>query len=1265
MFVSQIIDEAAEILATTDENKIFRKLTQAVQTLMESGHYFHSQAEVDVCTGWDGQTITLPRGIEVPLGVNIDGSPTYFRGRLFQYHVNKGGMYNPVDWAWDDRGFVSTIMDIRQPSQLVAVAEHEADAGKQIRIIGTDQWNRDLRSQTETGVGVDGLIIPIHAQKDFAYGTIQPDGVTIQSRKANVSPISKLLSNLAHQMVTGQSAVLKLKTGTLPNVLVNGNTYYIGVVNDNTIVLYQNLLDAKSGTNPITLDSIIGSGTVTLKDERDVSLLTTVNLVPDSGGIPITIDSPNEVTFSIGGASATATILSGAVNSVTLTSGGNQYATTPIVSFVGGGGSGATATCTTLNGVVTAINLVSGGTGYTSVPFVSFSTATGSLPSPLQANLTYFAKPADDTNLSLFGSIQDAQNNANQIFLTGNSGKFNVDVRKPIAPQTTLEFSVFHYYSQGDVVQAFTSGGTLPSPLIAGQNYFVNVVDAQTITLHTSKADALASTNLIFVNPIILTDSGTGTNSIVKLIPATAKTGKTQQITAPGLTFNTPTPITTASATAVVVGSVSTVTMNNNGKGYAAGVIPTVTFSDPPAVTDQVTRTATGYAVMQLDAVGSSTYAVGGIVITDVGQGYRLGQPPTIQFSGGTPTIVPTATAVIKTSNVSLITLTNAGLGYQQPPKVKVVGGGGTGATASAEVDTRIVNVVSIDRTGSVATVACETSHLYVTGNTVVISGASPAGYNGSVSITRIDDLRFSYIVSPDLPIQATGVITVTTGKLTAINVITQGTGYTSQPTITIEPSSGVFVEFTSTGELPAPLVAGTAYLAENSSAGGVFTVTNADFSDLNITSTATGNLFVALSRTFSIGFNTLWSGDFSGVSTGQEIYLATDYILPLGVSSGIKYYIRKKNTDTVQIFDSASNANGSGTTGIINVVGLGTGQSYYAVRFPAYAQAFNNQLYVPNTEFLYSGEQVSFETTGTLPYPLVPYNETSGDGLYSMSVNGNSITLTDRFNNPVVFANNGIPTLGIGKLSLVISDDFSFVPSTTIVSEGYTFETGDQITVRANIGDTLPVGLYPNAIGDEHYYYVRRFDNSSYELYDTRQNALNIGSTTGRIAYVNTGDSIDSFFFADAIMEPTLVKAVQHVEKPLTVGYVSLYAYDYGRSNDMALIGQYHPSETNPKYRRIRIGKQCSWARIIYRVKSPEISSAYDYIPVENQRAIIAAVHAVDLEDKDFIEQSQKYWATAFQYLKNQSDSMDGHAMQPPQINNITYGDGTDEVMF
>jgi hypothetical protein len=193
--------------------------------------------------------------------------------------------------------------------------------------------------------------------------------------------------------------------------------------------------------------------------------------------------------------------------------------------------------------------------------------------------------------------------------------------------------------------------------------------------------------------------------------------------------------------------------------------------------------------------------------------------------------------------------------------------------------------------------------------------------------------------------------------------------------------------------------------------------------------------------------------------------------------------------------------------------------------------------------------------------------------------------------------------------------------------------------------------------------YYVRFLDANTISLYDTLANAQ-AGGTTGLIYYSSTGNTVNSTFFIDSVLAPTLVKAILHIEKPASVGYISLYAFDYGRSNTMTLIGQYHPSETNPKYRRIRIGKSAAWARIIYRTKAPKITSVYDYIPLENARAILAALHACDLEDKDFIEQSQKYWQVAIAYLHNQNESMEGHAMMPPQINNITYGDGTDPVI-
>jgi len=1188
MFVSQIYDEAAEILATTDQRKVFRKLNQAVQTLMESGHYFHTNQEVDVCTGWDGMTITLPRGIEVPLGVNVDGSPMYFRGRLFQYHVNKGGMYNPVSWAWDDRGFVATVMDIRQPSQLVAISEHSADAGGQIRVVGTDANNRELRTQMPDGTTIDGILVPIHAQTDFPLGSIEPDGVTIQTRDVAVSPLTKFLSTAAHQLQSGQSGVLSLGSGTMPSFIYAGQTYYIGVDDNFTIQLYQNPLDAKAGTNPVYLKSVLNAGTITLTDARPSNLLTAINLQSTP---TITIDSPNELTFSVG--------------------------------------SGA-----------------------------GFSTA---LPSPLVSGATYFGQPLDATNIQVYSSIVDAQNGTNPVLLTGNSGKFNTDIRKVIAPQTTLSFAVQHYYLNGDQVQAFTSGGTLPTPLIAGQNYFVNVINTTTISLHQSQADALASTATSLVNPIVLTDNGTGTNSLVKLLPATSVTGTTSQITAAGLNLSAPAGAG-AQYQAVVVGSVVSTTITNGGTKYISA--PAITFSDPPAPpagTDQTVSTATGYAVMIPDGVGSTTYAVGSIVITSSGLGYTTAPSITIAnpagYGGGGAVI---GAVTVTSGAVTNIAVTNGGTGYTSSPVVVITGGGGNGALATANISAGVITSITINAGGTGYTSSPSVS--VQAGTRAVASATIQTSFVSS--FTQISS-GSGYTQPPQVKITggggsgATATATIDgSGNVTAVNIVTEGTGYTSIPTVTIKPSTGVFVEFSSTGTLPAPLVAGTAYRAEaplNGSTGN-FTVVGSDFTPITITSSSTGNFYVALTRPFSISFNKNWSGDFSGISTGQGVYLASDYLLPTGVNNTTLYYMRVIDSTTAQLYDTLAHANGSpSTTGIIGVTALGVGQGYYAIRIASYAKAYNNLVVPSSIEYLANGELVKFSSTGSLPYPLVAGTD------YKITLSGNNVSLTDTSNNPIVFVNGGVPTLPVGQMSMNIVRSFTPVASTSIDAVGSLFEIGDKVTVRPSAGDTLPTGLVASSMASSQYYYTRPVDANSFELYDTYGNATNTSSTIGRITFYDTGNSVSSTFFVDSILPPTLVKSVLHVEKPETLGYVSLYALDYGRSNDMALIGQYHPTETNPKYRRIRIGQQCSWARIIYRMAHPDITSKYDYIPLENERAIIAAVHACDLEDKDFADQAQRYWGIAIGYLRNQNESMEGHAMMPPQINNITYGDGTD----
>jgi hypothetical protein len=1075
MFVSQIFDEASEILGTTDQHKVFRKLTQAVQALMESGHWFHTQAEVDVCTGWDGCTITLPRGIEVPLAVNIDGSPLYFRGRLFQYNVNKGGMYNTVGWCWDDRGFVATQMDIRQPAQVIAVAESDADVGKTLRLVGTDSNNRELRTQLPDGTGVDGLLVQVHSQSDFQLGTIVPDGNTVVTRDVAITPFNEFSSSSPHNLSSGQAMVLSSATGTVPTGLTVSDQYYVGVVNPTTIQLYNDPLYAKNGEYPIDLTSIAGAGTLTLTDQRNASLVTAVQLATAP---TVSLSSGNEVVF--------------------------------------------------------------------------FGSP---LPAPLTAGVTYFANVLDSTHLQIFSTIADAQTQTNPIYLTGITDSFSIQLRKAIAPITQVVFNLPHLFATGDVVQAYTNGGTLPQPLVAAQNYYVQVVDSLTIILHTSAADAASGKN-----PIILTSSGSGQNTLNKLIPATAQTGQTSQITAHG--FSLPAAVGSgASINAVVSGPVTSLAITNSGSGYTSA--PTVT------ITGGGGYGATAHAIVGTISGTSQYQTLIAIVLDEPGQGYT--STPTVVFSGGGGANAAAA-ASITYSFVTQYNIVNGGSGYTVPPSI-------TFPTPAA---------------GQTAP--------------VVTSG-------------------------------------ITNGVVSSVTIVSEGTGYNVAPAVIVTPSTGILVSFSTTGTLPAPLQDGVTYRAEAPSSTNTFTLLNDDYSPLNLTSIGSGQLYLTISRSFYVGFTNVWSGDFTGVASGQGIYFGTDYLLPITsptIDNGItQFYIKPLTSTTAQIYSDAE------LTNLVTISQLGTGQAYYAIQESASGVSYNNLLSISSLQYLQNGEIVQFATTATLPAPLTVLTD------YTIQINGEYVQV---YNSGSLV---NFTSLGTGQLSLKVIRQFTPIAPNTITLANAFFTTGTAVVPRPATGDILD----PNLTAGQTYY-VRFIDAETIELFDTQAHANNPSSQTGQITFTTVGNTSASIFVLDAVEDPTFVKAVYHVDKPLTQGYISLYAYDYGRSNDMALIGQYHPSETNPMYRRIRVGQKCSWARIIYRVKYPTLTSVYDYIPVEQERAILAAVHAIDLEDKDFSDQAMKYWQLAFGYLRNQQTSMDGHAIEPIQVNNLVYGDKSDPVI-
>ena len=91
-------------------------------------------------------------------------------------------------------------------------------------------------------------------------------------------------------------------------------------------------------------------------------------------------------------ATATATVTSGFVTSITVDSGGSGYTSTPAVTLNGGGGSGATATANLSGSAVASITVNNPGSGYTSTPAVAIAA-----PPAGAVHITYWSNDGTST----------------------------------------------------------------------------------------------------------------------------------------------------------------------------------------------------------------------------------------------------------------------------------------------------------------------------------------------------------------------------------------------------------------------------------------------------------------------------------------------------------------------------------------------------------------------------------------------------------------------------------------------------------------------------------------------------------------------------------------------------------------------------------------------------------------------------------------------------------------------------------------------------
>jgi hypothetical protein len=169
--VDDIYDEAKKIIGVCDDALLFAWCGDVVTMIANKADFEGFKGWLDICTGTScGKCITLPREVEVVLGVNIGGRPALGFDQLFNFHLNGPGDCNTsCEWSWQDQGnWHPTYRDLVTPSKLVVYLQTAEDNGKQFIVYGYDSAGQVLRRQVN-GVWLDGYQVPT------IYGVAVPD----------------------------------------------------------------------------------------------------------------------------------------------------------------------------------------------------------------------------------------------------------------------------------------------------------------------------------------------------------------------------------------------------------------------------------------------------------------------------------------------------------------------------------------------------------------------------------------------------------------------------------------------------------------------------------------------------------------------------------------------------------------------------------------------------------------------------------------------------------------------------------------------------------------------------------------------------------------------------------------------------------------------------------------------------------------------------------------------------------------------------------
>lgn len=184
LIVQDIYQEIQRVLGTCSEEETYAKINEAIEELANLGNWDPMVIYMDICT--DKCEITLPDDIEVPLAINVGGTPADFRNKWFEFHLNGPGSEccgTSCSFAWNDKGNFPTFRDPVKASKIAAYPEGVEAQGLSLRVYGYDDCGKWIMTPDCDGIMRDGFELPILS----GFGS----GMTVSQKVKRITRISK------------------------------------------------------------------------------------------------------------------------------------------------------------------------------------------------------------------------------------------------------------------------------------------------------------------------------------------------------------------------------------------------------------------------------------------------------------------------------------------------------------------------------------------------------------------------------------------------------------------------------------------------------------------------------------------------------------------------------------------------------------------------------------------------------------------------------------------------------------------------------------------------------------------------------------------------------------------------------------------------------------------------------------------------------------------------------------------------------------------